>query len=180
MPLKDYDKKLPKTSDSKALASSTAIESEEDEVQPTKKLRPNDSQLSSNSGDLSDPNSSTNNTPQKQADTSTSGSKKNRKRNRKGKKVDNKPQSSNPTGNRPPVEFDYSKVDFKKFQGGSQKPQQPLDIKTKFMGKVNLLYWTLDRMIIYSFSFFHLQGKNNKANKQFNKLFSFSNSNKKK
>lgn len=34
-------------------------------------------------------------------------------------------------------DFDYSKVDFKKFQGGSQRPQPNNQFKSKFHGKVN-------------------------------------------
>lgn len=36
-----------------------------------------------------------------------------------------------------PIEFDYSKVDFKKFQGGAEK-SQPTEIKAKFFGKVGV------------------------------------------
>lgn len=62
-------------------------------------------------------------------------------------------QSSNKT-----VDFDYSKVDFNKFQGGSQRDRSG-DVKSKFQAK----------------------GKNSKIDmKKFNKMFTFSNVNKKK
>lgn len=56
------------------------------------------------------------------------------------------------------VDFDYSKVDFNKFQGGSQR-EKSNDVKSKFQAK----------------------GKNSKIDmKKFNKMFTFSNVNKKK
>lgn len=62
-------------------------------------------------------------------------------------------QSSNKS-----VDFDYSKVDFNKFQGGSQR-ERSNDVKSKFQAK----------------------GKNSKIDmKKFNKMFTFSNVNKKK
>lgn len=62
-------------------------------------------------------------------------------------------QSSNKS-----VDFDYSKVDFNKFQGGSQRDRSG-DVKSKFQAK----------------------GKNSKIDmKKFNKMFTFSNVNKKK
>lgn len=62
-------------------------------------------------------------------------------------------QSSNKS-----VDFDYSKVDFNKFQGGSQRDRSN-DVKSKFQAK----------------------GKNSKIDmKKFNKMFTFSNVNKKK
>lgn len=75
-----------------------------------------------------------------------------------GKKGDryfskNDRQSSNKS-----VDFDYSKVDFNKFQGGSQRERNN-DVKSKFQAK----------------------GKNSKIDmKKFNKMFTFSNVNKKK
>lgn len=174
MPLKDYDKKVQKSIDTKP---SAETESEHDEAPPAKRQRVDDVQKNKSSS--SDNKSNSNSSPEKQTDASTSMSKNNRKKNKKGKMIDNKPQSSSQTSNKP-VEFDYSKVDFKKFQGGSQRPQQSLDIKTKFMGKVSSGRISLAHSHLKITLFLLLQGKNSKANKQFNKLFKFSTSNKKK
>lgn len=101
-----------------------------------------------------------------------------RKNNKKGKATTpaaDTQQNSNKT-----ADFDYAKIDFKKFQGGSQRPQQSNEFKSKFHGKVR--YATVcDRNFKSLINLmFHFQGKNNKANKQFNKLLSFGNVGKKK
>lgn len=109
------------------------------------------------------------------------------KQSTKKQKNKNAPPQQGPQSSNKSVGFDYSKVDFKQFQGGSQRPQQSNDFKSKFQGKVchrpsptiHLARYPSIDLLTYRFPF-HLQGKNNKANKQFNKLFAFSNVGKKK
>lgn len=61
-----------------------------------------------------------------------SNAKRNQRKNKKNKGNNNKvAQASNQ-----PVDYDYSKVDFSKFQGGSQKPKPNTEFKSKFNGKV--------------------------------------------
>lgn len=93
---------------------------------------------------LGNPEGSSNETPKKPKNNGKKGGRYFTKNDR---------QSSNKS-----VDFDYSKVDFNKFQGGSQRDRSG-DVKSKFQAK----------------------GKNSKIDmKKFNKMFTFSNVNKKK
>lgn len=54
-----------------------------------------------------------------------------------------KKKNKNRTGNQPQSqqnEFDYSAVDFTKFQGGSKQHQKQQEIQTKYRGKVRPSY----------------------------------------
>lgn len=65
-----------------------------------------------------------------QADESSTSKRKNKKDKAKTPTADTQQNSDEA------VDFDYAKVDFKKFQGGSQRPQQNNEFKSKFRGKV--------------------------------------------
>lgn len=64
----------------------------------------------------------------------TPNTKKNKKKNKLNLSGQKGAQSSNK-----PVDFDYTQVDFNKFQGGSHKNQPNNEIKSKFHGKVR--FW---------------------------------------
>lgn len=75
----------------------------------------------------------------------TPNSKKNKNKNKHNLSVQKGAQSSNK-----PVDFDYSQVDFNKFQGGSHKHQPNNEIKTKFHGKVSRLKYGFYYLIFFS------------------------------
>lgn len=64
--------------------------------------------------------------------------KKNKKKNKKNNKKNGAANNATKQSSGKPVEFDYSKVDYKQFQGGSQKPKPETEFKSKFHGKVCL------------------------------------------
>lgn len=92
-------------------------------------------------------------TPNDTTSTPTSSmTKQQRKSNKKAKPMSNKKpaQSSNK-----PVAFDYSQVDFSKFQGGSKKQVNTNETSSKFHGKVSvnlndfLLMFVSNRIVFY-------------------------------
>lgn len=148
-PLADYDKRR------KALQKAVAAAIKDtppspDVVPPSKKRRLDDDREGSATSSSQVPEELSQNSPNGSSSVDAS---KNHQKNKKKWQNNKTGQASSR-----PVDFDYSQVDFKKFQGGSARPQQNAQFDSKFRGK----------------------GKNNKANKKFNKLFNFSNVGKKK
>lgn len=137
MPLKDYGKQKSTANDS--LVRLNVIP---DIEQPEKKIR---FDLSSIESKLVEIRSNVEEVLEKADKNAASHSKdtqtksiNNKRKNKKGaiEKASHSQKGNSAQSSSKPVEFDYSKVDFKKFQGGSQKPQQNSDFKSKFHGKV--------------------------------------------
>lgn len=109
---------------------------------------------------------STSNKERKKNDNAKSKNKKfKNKRNNKKAKV------AQPSS-KPVTPFDYSQVDFKKFQGGSKRNDSKNDVQTKFHRKVLQKAIQLIQSSNKTF-FFTFQNKSNRGNKQFNKLLTF-------
>lgn len=122
------------------------------DLHPAKKQRLDDKRVSNLGKTIQENNQANSPTKSPQPNSAKKLSRSERKKLKKVNKGNmvnnNQGHSSSQSSNKPPpVEFDYSKVDFKKFQGGSQKSQQQqLDIKSKFIGKVRII-WSNDSKI---------------------------------
>lgn len=98
---------------------------------------------------------------QQNANNGSNNNKSNKKNKKKNKNRQNNASSTSTNSTQQssskPVEFDYSSVDFKKFQGGSQKQQPNPEFKSKFHGKVNVLNYLKKfkrKSVFIYFSFF--------------------------
>lgn len=105
---------------------------ETEHIHENKKRRIEENSLQSSANN----NAGQSNTPPKtdqNGHNSNQNAKRNKKKNKRNKGNTNKvAQSSNQ-----PVQFDYSKVDYSKFQGGSHKERPNTEFKSKFHGKVS-------------------------------------------